>query len=48
MMGEGPTRENRVGLVSRGMLEHHGGALMMAHDASPRAPHHDSSLCAGR
>jgi len=33
MMGEGPTRENRVVWFLEGMLEHHGGALMMAHDA---------------
>jgi uncharacterized protein (DUF305 family) len=33
MMGDGPTRENRVVWFLEGMLEHHGGALMMAHDA---------------
>ncbi|MCP9820727.1 DUF305 domain-containing protein [Synechococcus sp. Cruz-9H2] len=33
MMGSGPTRENRVVWFIEGMLEHHGGALMMAHDA---------------
>lgn len=33
MMGPGPTRENRVVWFLEGMLEHHGGALMMAHDA---------------
>jgi uncharacterized protein (DUF305 family) len=33
MMGELPTRENRVVWFLEGMLEHHGGALMMAHDA---------------
>ncbi len=33
MMGEGPTRENRVVWFLEGMLHHHGGALLMAHDA---------------
>ena len=33
MMGDGPTRDNRVVWFLEGMLEHHGGALMMAHDA---------------
>ena len=33
MMGSGPTRENRVVWFLEGMLEHHGGALIMAHDA---------------
>ncbi len=33
MMGEGPTRENRVVWFLEGMLHHHGGALIMAHDA---------------
>ncbi|MBC1262093.1 DUF305 domain-containing protein [Synechococcus sp. BSF8S] len=33
MMGNGPTKENRVVWFLEGMLEHHGGALMMAHDA---------------
>jgi len=33
MMGEGPTKENRVVWFLEGMLHHHGGALMMAHDA---------------
>jgi uncharacterized protein (DUF305 family) len=33
MMGDGPTRENRVVWFLEGMIEHHGGALMMAHDA---------------
>ncbi|CAK6696179.1 DUF305 domain-containing protein [Synechococcus sp. BA-124 BA4] len=33
MMGSGPTRENRVVWFLEGMLEHHGGALKMAHDA---------------
>ena len=33
MMGDGPTRENRVVWFLEGMLEHHAGALMMAHDA---------------
>ena len=33
MMGAGPTRENRVVWFLEGMLDHHGGALIMAHDA---------------
>jgi uncharacterized protein (DUF305 family) len=33
MMGTPPTRENRVTWFLEGMLHHHGGALMMAHDA---------------
>lgn len=33
MMGSMPTRENRVTWFLEGMLAHHGGALMMAHDA---------------
>jgi len=33
MMGSTPTRENRVNWFLEGMLAHHGGALMMAHDA---------------
>ena len=33
MMGGGPTRENRVVWFLEGMIDHHGGALMMAHDA---------------
>ncbi|MCT0218580.1 DUF305 domain-containing protein [Synechococcus sp. CS-1329] len=33
MMGAGPTKENRVVWFLEGMIEHHGGALMMAHDA---------------
>jgi len=33
MMGSPPTRENRVVWFLEGMLEHHGGALLMAHDA---------------
>ncbi len=33
MMGSGPTRENRVVWFLEGMLDHHGGALKMAHDA---------------
>ena len=32
-VGEGPTRENRVTWFLEGMLHHHGGALIMAHDA---------------
>lgn len=33
MMGSTPTRENRVAWFLEGMLAHHGGALVMAHDA---------------
>jgi uncharacterized protein (DUF305 family) len=33
MMGSSPTRENRVSWFLEGMLQHHGGALLMAHDA---------------
>lgn len=33
MMGDGPTKENRVVWFLEGMLHHHGGALIMAHDA---------------
>ncbi len=33
MMGSTPTRENRVTWFLEGMLQHHGGALIMAHDA---------------
>jgi uncharacterized protein (DUF305 family) len=33
MMGDAPTRENRVVWFLEGMLHHHGGALIMAHDA---------------
>ncbi|MBE9171660.1 DUF305 domain-containing protein [Cyanobium sp. LEGE 06143] len=33
MMGAGPTRENRVVWFLEGMIHHHGGALIMAHDA---------------
>ena len=33
MMGDGPTKENRVVWFLEGMLDHHGGALIMAHDA---------------
>ena len=33
MLGEGPTKENRVQWFLEGMLHHHGGALTMAHDA---------------
>jgi len=33
MMGSTPTRENRVHWFLEGMLQHHGGALIMAHDA---------------
>lgn len=33
MMGSAPTRENRVTWFLEGMIAHHGGALVMAHDA---------------
>jgi uncharacterized protein (DUF305 family) len=33
MMGSTPTRSNRVTWFLEGMLQHHGGALVMAHDA---------------
>jgi uncharacterized protein (DUF305 family) len=33
MMGDGPSKENRVTWFLEGMLHHHGGALIMAHDA---------------
>jgi uncharacterized protein (DUF305 family) len=33
MMGTTPTRANRVTWFLEGMLHHHGGALIMAHDA---------------
>jgi uncharacterized protein (DUF305 family) len=33
MMGSPPTRTNRVTWFLEGMLQHHGGALIMAHDA---------------
>ena len=33
MMAATPTRENRVTWFLEGMLQHHGGALQMAHDA---------------
>ena len=33
MMGDSPTRTNRVVWFLEGMLHHHGGALIMAHDA---------------
>jgi uncharacterized protein (DUF305 family) len=33
MMGSTPTRENRVTWFLEGMIAHHGGALLMAHDA---------------
>jgi uncharacterized protein (DUF305 family) len=33
MMGCTPTRENRVTWFLEGMLAHHGGALVMAHDS---------------
>ncbi len=33
MMGSTPTRDNRVTWFLEGMLQHHGGALVMAHDA---------------
>jgi uncharacterized protein (DUF305 family) len=33
MMGSTPNRENRVTWFLEGMIAHHGGALVMAHDA---------------
>jgi uncharacterized protein (DUF305 family) len=33
MVGNAPTRRNRVTWFLEGMLAHHGGALLMAHDA---------------
>ena len=33
MSGTKPTRENRVQWFLEGMIEHHGGALQMAHEA---------------
>ena len=33
MMGSTPTRDTRVVWFLEGMLQHHGGALQMAHDA---------------
>jgi uncharacterized protein (DUF305 family) len=33
MMGSTPTRSSRVTWFLEGMLQHHGGALIMAHDA---------------
>jgi len=33
MMGSSPTRETRVTWFLEGMIAHHGGALVMAHDA---------------
>ena len=33
MMGSTPTRDNRVTWFLEGMIAHHGGALVMAHDA---------------
>jgi uncharacterized protein (DUF305 family) len=33
MMGAAPNRENRVTWFLEGMIAHHGGALLMAHDA---------------
>jgi uncharacterized protein (DUF305 family) len=37
MMGDGPTRENREVWFLEGMLHHHGGALIMAHDARAKS-----------
>lgn len=33
MLGSAPTRSTRITWFLEGMLEHHGGALQMAHDA---------------
>ena len=37
MMASTPTRANRVHWFLEGMLQHHGGALIMAHDALEKA-----------
>jgi uncharacterized protein (DUF305 family) len=37
MMGSTPTRGNRVIWFLEGMIAHHGGALVMAHDASKKS-----------
>ncbi len=39
MMASTPTRENRVIWFLEGMLAHHGGALIMAHDALKKSKH---------
>jgi uncharacterized protein (DUF305 family) len=39
MMGSTPTRQNRVTWFLEGMLQHHGGALIMAHDALRNSSH---------
>ena len=38
MSGTKPTRENRVQWFLEGMIEHHGGALQMAHEAKKTPP----------
>jgi len=42
MMGGWAQKENRLVWFSKGMLDHHGGALIMAHDA--RAEHQSTIL----
>jgi uncharacterized protein (DUF305 family) len=39
MMASTPTRQNRVIWFLEGMLHHHGGALIMAHDALNKSNH---------
>lgn len=39
MLASTPTRENRVSWFLEGMLQHHGGALIMAHDALDKSSH---------
>ncbi|MCP9889291.1 DUF305 domain-containing protein [Cyanobium sp. ATX 6A2] len=39
MMGDTPTRSNRVSWFLEGMIAHHGGALEMAHDALETSTH---------
>jgi uncharacterized protein (DUF305 family) len=39
MIASTPTRENRVTWFLEGMLQHHGGALIMAHDALRKSSH---------
>jgi uncharacterized protein (DUF305 family) len=38
MSGTKPTRENRVQWFLEGMIEHHGGALQMAHETTKLTP----------
>jgi uncharacterized protein (DUF305 family) len=41
MMGSTPNRDNRVPWFLEGMLQHHGGALLMAHDALAKSRNPD-------